>query len=64
MEMLATDYAGWGTLFPKAREPATNWLTAIGFDTQTKLLDMYALLGRADVVEDVAPSPGSRADAA
>src|SRR5712692_8263516 len=31
MEMLATDFAGWGTLFPISRRRATDWLESVAF---------------------------------
>lgn len=60
MEMLAIDFAGWGTLFPFAREEAQQWLDSIGFDTVTKLFDTYIPSHRkVDYVDAFQPSSAS-----
>ena len=41
MEMLATDFAGWGTLFPLSKRMATDWLETVAFGMEGRLLDTY-----------------------
>jgi hypothetical protein len=60
MEMLATDFAGWGMLFPLVKKLATDWLETAAFGVEGHLLDTYmppAL--RAKLIDDFRPSEGS-----
>ena len=60
MEMLATDFAGWGTLFPLGRRRATDWLESVAFGMEGQLLDTYMPLAlRAKLLDDFRPSEGS-----
>jgi hypothetical protein len=60
MEMLATDFAGWGTLFPLSRGRATDWLEFVEFGMEGHLLDTYLPLAlRAKLLDDFRPSEGS-----
>lgn len=64
MEVLSIDFAGWGTLFPFAKQEAEQWLDSIGFDTQTKLLDAYMPPHRrVDFIDAFRPSQESIARA-
>ncbi len=60
MEMLATDFAGWGTLFPFGKRTATDWLETVAFGMEGRLLDTYMPLAlRAKLLDDFRPSAGS-----
>src|SRR5262249_29651822 len=41
LEMLATDFAGWGTAFPEARRKAGDLLREYLPNDRTRLLDIY-----------------------
>jgi hypothetical protein len=59
-EMLATDFAGWGTLFPVGKMMATDWLETVAFGIEGHLLDTYMPLAlRAKLLDDFRPSEGS-----
>ena len=60
IEMLATDFAGWGTLFPLSKRMATDWLESVAFGIEGHLLDTYMPLAlRAKLLDDFRPSGGS-----
>ncbi len=60
MEMLATDFAGWGTVFPVSRRRATDWLESVAFGMEGQLLDTYMPLAlRAKLLDDFRPSEGT-----
>jgi hypothetical protein len=56
VEVLALDFAGWGSLFPKSRQTAESLFTG----DWPKLIDLYLPPERrADAVKVFAPSEGS-----
>jgi len=60
MEILATDFAGWGTLFPLGKRMATDWLESVAFGVEDHLLDTYMPLAlRAKLLDGFRPSEGS-----
>jgi hypothetical protein len=65
MEMLSLDFAGWGTLFPSAKDEADEWLKSMAFGIEGKLLDTYMPSTiRTDFVDPFRPSEGSARSAA
>jgi hypothetical protein len=59
MEILATDFACWGTLFPLSKRMATDWLETVAFGMEGHLLDTYMPLAlRAKLLDDFKPSEG------
>jgi hypothetical protein len=60
IEILATDFAGWGTLFPAAQSKAVDWLGSAAFGSEGYLLDTYMPTAlKATLVDDFRPSEGS-----
>lgn len=60
MEILATDFAGWGTLFPHGKRTATGWLESVAFGVEGHMLDTYMPLAlRAKLLDEFRPSEGS-----
>ena len=41
IEILANDFAGWGRLFPEARERAISWLAASMAEPDERLMALY-----------------------
>ena len=59
-EMLSIDFAGWGTLFPSARDEARKWLEDNPFGVEAKLLDTYMPAEkRSGFIDDFRPSEQS-----
>jgi hypothetical protein len=60
IEMLATDFAGWGALFPEGRRKAQDWLGSVALGMEGQLFDTYVPLSlRAKLLDEFRPSEGS-----
>jgi hypothetical protein len=60
MEILSIDFAGWGTVFPRARDAAREWLESVTFGIEDRMLDTYMpAASRRDFTDAFRPSEES-----